>query len=204
MRAICRLLSQIPFWKVAASYAKMMSLQCCRVYSSKHRKAALVGLGGIGKTQITQRLTYWIKEKKQDCSVFWMLALSHASLEQACMRIVNSCDIRRATAIVRLDWPVGSWAPNTPANGFLWLTILMKHKPLWVRQAQRAAYTDRSPRQTKEESFVRCDTEKWQYRLPGEAFSTYPQWAEMRREATSRMPWSKECLPVTTKSWTIS
>ncbi|EXL38998.1 hypothetical protein FOCG_18374 [Fusarium oxysporum f. sp. radicis-lycopersici 26381] len=62
----------------------------------------------------------------------------------------------------------------------------MTHKSSWVQRAQRMEYTDRFPRATKDESCLRRETEKWQYRLPGETFSTYPQWAEMRREATSR------------------
>ncbi|EGU73588.1 hypothetical protein FOXB_15901, partial [Fusarium oxysporum f. sp. conglutinans Fo5176] len=63
------------------------------LFHERRRKAALVGLGGIGKTQIALQLAYWIKEKKQDYSVFWVPALSHASFEQACMQIVNSGDI---------------------------------------------------------------------------------------------------------------
>jgi tetratricopeptide (TPR) repeat protein len=60
------------------------------------RKAALVGLGGVGKTQIALQLAYWIKEKKQDCSVFWVPALSRASFEQACMQIIETCGLLTA------------------------------------------------------------------------------------------------------------
>ncbi|RKK91207.1 hypothetical protein BFJ68_g16260 [Fusarium oxysporum] len=63
------------------------------LFDEGRRKAALVGLGGIGKTQIALQLAYWIKEKKQDYSVFWVLALSRASFEQACMQIMDACDI---------------------------------------------------------------------------------------------------------------
>ncbi|KAF9775391.1 hypothetical protein IL306_006502 [Fusarium sp. DS 682] len=70
----------------------LMKLQSL-LFERNNRKVALVGLGGIGKTQIALQLAYWIKEKKQDYSVFWVPALSRASFEQACMQIVNSCDI---------------------------------------------------------------------------------------------------------------
>ncbi|KAF6524724.1 hypothetical protein HZS61_013223 [Fusarium oxysporum f. sp. conglutinans] len=60
------------------------------------RKVALVGLGGIGKTQIALQLAYWMKEKKQDYSVFWVPALSRASFEQACVQIIDACDIPTA------------------------------------------------------------------------------------------------------------
>ncbi|KAG7423531.1 Kinesin light chain 2 [Fusarium oxysporum f. sp. raphani] len=63
------------------------------LFQEGRRKAALVGLGGIGKTQIALQLAYQIKEKKQDYSVFWVPALSRASFEQACMQIMDACGI---------------------------------------------------------------------------------------------------------------
>ncbi|RKK71126.1 hypothetical protein BFJ69_g11286 [Fusarium oxysporum] len=66
------------------------------LFQRNSRKVALVGLGGIGKTQIALQLAYWMKEKKQDYSVFWVPALSRASFEQACVQIINACDIPTA------------------------------------------------------------------------------------------------------------
>ncbi|EXL39960.1 hypothetical protein FOCG_17462 [Fusarium oxysporum f. sp. radicis-lycopersici 26381] len=63
------------------------------LFNRGYLKVALVGLGGIGKTQIALQLAYWIKEKKQDYSVFWVPALSRASFEQACMQIMDVCGI---------------------------------------------------------------------------------------------------------------
>ncbi|KAK2666255.1 Tetratricopeptide repeat [Fusarium oxysporum f. sp. vasinfectum] len=70
----------------------LMKLQSL-LFERNSRKVALVGLGGIGKTQIALQLAYWIKEKKKDYSVFWVPALSPASFEQACVQIMDACDI---------------------------------------------------------------------------------------------------------------
>ncbi|KAM5528686.1 phosphorylase superfamily protein [Fusarium oxysporum f. sp. phaseoli] len=63
------------------------------LFESNSRKVALVGLGGIGKTQIALQLAYQIKEKKKDYSVFWVPALSRAIFEQACTQIIDACGI---------------------------------------------------------------------------------------------------------------
>ncbi|RKK59247.1 hypothetical protein BFJ69_g17327 [Fusarium oxysporum] len=64
------------------------------LFEQGRRKVALVGLGGIGKTQIALQLAFWVKENKQGYSVFWMPALSMAGFEQECMRLVKSLGIR--------------------------------------------------------------------------------------------------------------
>ncbi|KAG7284212.1 hypothetical protein NEMBOFW57_010576 [Staphylotrichum longicolle] len=47
------------------------------------RKAAVVGLGGVGKTQVALQLAYWAKKHQPDFSIFWVPALSKATFEQA-------------------------------------------------------------------------------------------------------------------------
>ncbi|EXL60706.1 hypothetical protein FOCG_03527 [Fusarium oxysporum f. sp. radicis-lycopersici 26381] len=63
------------------------------LFDKGYRKVALVGLGGIGKTQVALQLAYQIKEKKKDYSVFWVPALSRASFEQSCTQIIDACGI---------------------------------------------------------------------------------------------------------------
>ncbi|KAM0360984.1 hypothetical protein ACHAPK_011831, partial [Fusarium culmorum] len=63
------------------------------------QQAALVGLGGGGKTQIALQLAHLAKndsQSHQQYSVIWMPALSMASFEQACTRMIKAFDIEHA------------------------------------------------------------------------------------------------------------
>ncbi|KAF5542296.1 kinesin light chain [Fusarium napiforme] len=62
------------------------------------QRAALVGLGGVGKTQIALQLAHL--EKKDDqadrgYSVIWMPALSMASFEQACSKMISEFGVEK-------------------------------------------------------------------------------------------------------------
>ncbi|KAH7459269.1 hypothetical protein FOMA001_g20123 [Fusarium oxysporum f. sp. matthiolae] len=65
-------------------------------FGESRQKVALVGLGGIGKTQTALQLAYWVTKNKQDYSVFWLPVLSRASFEQACVQIIDVCNIPTA------------------------------------------------------------------------------------------------------------
>ncbi|KAJ4253826.1 hypothetical protein NW762_010221 [Fusarium torreyae] len=63
----------------------------------EYPQVALVGMGGMGKTQIALHLGYTVKnnpQKYNNCSVIWIPALSMASFEQACRAIVDSWPIK--------------------------------------------------------------------------------------------------------------
>ncbi|EJT68837.1 hypothetical protein GGTG_13590 [Gaeumannomyces tritici R3-111a-1] len=57
------------------------------------QRVALVGLGGIGKTQVALQLAYSTWENKSGWSVLWVVALSMASFEQACVDILRKLRI---------------------------------------------------------------------------------------------------------------
>jgi hypothetical protein len=60
------------------------------------RQVALVGLGGIGKTQTALEFAYRVKAGWPDYSIFWIPILSMESMEQACGEIARILEIPRA------------------------------------------------------------------------------------------------------------
>ncbi|KAF1730668.1 Regulatory protein AfsR [Beauveria bassiana] len=53
------------------------------------QKVALVGLGGVGKTQVALHFAYKLKEKRPEYSIFWVPLLSDGSAEQAFVEIAK-------------------------------------------------------------------------------------------------------------------
>lgn len=56
-------------------------------------RAALCGLGGVGKTQIAIELAYQAQEQFPDCSVFWISAADPESIQQAYSSMANQLGI---------------------------------------------------------------------------------------------------------------
>ncbi|TPX13273.1 uncharacterized protein E0L32_006246 [Thyridium curvatum] len=54
-------------------------------------KAALFGLGGIGKTQIALTFLYWVRETYPDVSIFWVHASTAERFKQAYVSIAEAC-----------------------------------------------------------------------------------------------------------------
>ena len=56
-------------------------------------KIAVVGLGGVGKTQLVLELLYRTKEKHQDCSIMWIAATNVGSLHQGYLTVARQLKI---------------------------------------------------------------------------------------------------------------
>ncbi|KAI1484295.1 TPR-like protein [Daldinia eschscholtzii] len=52
-------------------------------FVKKCRKLAILGLGGVGKTQVALEFAYRVRDSRPDYSVFWVLAQSQATFEQS-------------------------------------------------------------------------------------------------------------------------
>ena len=70
-----------------------------RLFTHKmSRKAAVVGLGGVGKTQVALQLADWVKKHRPEYSIFWVPALSRATFEQAYTEIARILPLRNIGA----------------------------------------------------------------------------------------------------------
>ncbi|OAL45572.1 hypothetical protein IQ07DRAFT_576125 [Pyrenochaeta sp. DS3sAY3a] len=58
---------------------------------------ALVGLGGVGKTQIALQFAYYVKERYPDYSIFWVQAMSMETFEQAYADVAIALGIQDPT-----------------------------------------------------------------------------------------------------------
>ena len=53
----------------------------------------MVGLGGVGKTQVALELAYTVKERWPAYSIYWVPAVSGESFEQAYREIATQCSV---------------------------------------------------------------------------------------------------------------
>ncbi|KAK3385401.1 hypothetical protein B0H63DRAFT_182369 [Podospora didyma] len=65
------------------------------LFVNESPKVAVVGLGGVGKTQVALQVAHWTKENKPEYSVFWVPALSDASFEQSCAAIATKLGVSK-------------------------------------------------------------------------------------------------------------
>ncbi len=57
------------------------------------QRVAVMGLGGVGKTQVALKFAHWVKENKPQYSIFWVPVQSNASFEQAVAEITRRLGI---------------------------------------------------------------------------------------------------------------
>ncbi|KAH8646409.1 P-loop containing nucleoside triphosphate hydrolase protein, partial [Tricladium varicosporioides] len=67
-----------------------------KLFIEQCETVALLGLGGIGKTQVALQFAYSVKMNKQEYSIFWVAALSEASFEKAYGELARVLGIKKS------------------------------------------------------------------------------------------------------------
>jgi KaiC/GvpD/RAD55 family RecA-like ATPase len=67
-----------------------------KLFTEQSETVALVGLGGIGKTQAALQFAYSVKANKQEYSIFWVAALSEASFEKTYTELAHEFGIKKS------------------------------------------------------------------------------------------------------------
>ncbi|KAI3326403.1 P-loop containing nucleoside triphosphate hydrolase protein [Xylariaceae sp. AK1471] len=62
-------------------------------WETEARVDNVVGLGGVGKTQVALQFAYWVKENKPNYSIFWVQTSNDASFEQSYTEVARLLDI---------------------------------------------------------------------------------------------------------------
>ncbi|KAL2887669.1 Nephrocystin-3 [Ceratocystis lukuohia] len=62
------------------------------------QKIALVGLGGMGKTQVALKLAYVVKERRPDYSVFWLTAANTDGFRNSCKELTETLKLESAAS----------------------------------------------------------------------------------------------------------
>ncbi|KAF5673920.1 ankyrin protein 3 [Fusarium heterosporum] len=96
-----RIVGELTAWKPETGREGVIAeLQKLLFSHPGDQQAALVGLGGVGKTQIALQLAHLAKndsQSHQHYSVIWMPALSMASFEQSCIAMINKFGVERGS-----------------------------------------------------------------------------------------------------------
>jgi tetratricopeptide (TPR) repeat protein len=66
------------------------------LFIEQNEVVALVGLGGIGKTQVALQFAYLVKVKNPEYSIFWVSALSEASFEKAYAELSKELGVKKS------------------------------------------------------------------------------------------------------------
>ncbi|KAE8310817.1 violaceus kinesin [Aspergillus transmontanensis] len=103
-----------------------------RVLSRNHaRKAAISGLGGIGKTQIAVELAHRIREHYPMRSFFWIPATSLKSVEQAFLNIGEQLGMQNVKAADVKSW-VKAYLSSEKAGSWLLIIDNADNPDMWM------------------------------------------------------------------------
>ncbi|KAN0070878.1 hypothetical protein V8E54_011043 [Elaphomyces granulatus] len=95
------------------------------------RKMAITGLGGVGKTQIALEIAYQVKDRKPECSIFWIPSTSIEMIEQAYMRIGKHLGLQGVTP-AEMKMRVKAHLSSEKAGPWLLIVDNVDDRNIWL------------------------------------------------------------------------
>ncbi|GKT97978.1 transcription factor [Fusarium langsethiae] len=101
------------------------------------QKVALVGLGGIGKTQIALRFAYQMKEKRPDYSIFWVPVLNNETIERAYADIAKKLRLQKSSEDKDMKDLVCQYLSSDEAGKWLLIVDNVDDQELVIRSDEK-------------------------------------------------------------------
>lgn len=121
------------------------------LFQDRTVKAAITGLGGVGKTQLALMLAYQTRAKYKDCSVIWIPASNLESLEQAYLPIAKHLSIVECNNKVDIKRLVQDYMGSESAGRWLLVFDNADDIDMWTCQSEKGSsrLIDYLPRSTQ-------------------------------------------------------
>ncbi|KAN0066846.1 hypothetical protein V8E54_015018 [Elaphomyces granulatus] len=95
------------------------------------RKMAITGLGGVGKTQIALEVAYRVRDRKPECSIFWIPSTSMEMVEQAYMSIGKHLGLK-GTTTAEMKMRVKAHLSSEKAGPWLMIVDNVDDMNIWL------------------------------------------------------------------------
>ncbi|KAN0070700.1 hypothetical protein V8E54_010865 [Elaphomyces granulatus] len=95
------------------------------------RKMAITGLGGVGKTQIALEIAYQVRDRKPECSIFWIPSTSIEMVEQAYMSIGKHLGLQAVTP-AEMKMQVKAHLSSEKAGPWLLIVDNVDDRSIWL------------------------------------------------------------------------
>ena len=103
-----------------------------KILNYEVQKMAIAGLGGVGKTQIALEVAYRVRDRKPECSVFWIPSTSVEMIEQAYMSIGMHLGLQGVTP-AEMKTQVKAHLSSEKAGSWLLIADNVDDMNIWLR-----------------------------------------------------------------------
>ncbi|KAJ3544160.1 hypothetical protein NM208_g3203 [Fusarium decemcellulare] len=109
------------------------------------QRMALVGLGGVGKTQIALSFAYQIKENRPDFSIFWVPVLSGETADRAYVEIAKKLGLQKSSEDDDVKTLVCQYLSSDEAGKWLFIVDNADDEELILGSAEKSGLEEHLP-----------------------------------------------------------